>query len=85
MLTQSLVIFAIISTLSMVSITIMQQASAAPQEQKYTSHSKSNCDPDTGEYSYKDGSNSNGPFGHSNCKSSYDSSTGEYESRCKSN
>ena len=79
-----LALIAIISTISMVSATIMQEANANPKEYKYNYHGKSTYDPETGEYEYKDGYNANGPSGHTNCKSSYDSDDG-YDYRCKSN
>ncbi len=79
-----MVFIAIIATLSMVATTITQQASAAPKDQNFNSHCKTTYDPDTGNFDYKCGSNSNGPSGHQNCKNSYDSTDG-YDSRCINN
>jgi hypothetical protein len=62
----------------------MQQANAGPKVQKTTEHTKTTYDPKTGEITYKDKYNVNGPFYHNNCKQSSDSS-GNFQNKCISN
>ena len=81
MMKKLLALIAIISTLSMVSTMVIQEASAAPKDNKQTAHMKTTDDPDTGDSEGKFSSNYHGPNGHEKCTLTwnYDGDTGEYE------
>jgi hypothetical protein len=76
-----LALIAIIATLGMIGLATIYDVNAAPKEQKTTYHGKDTTDPETGEFKFKDGYNTNGPSGHQNCKT-YSDSSGTNEGRC---